>query len=211
MTGLNRVKTSLLKSQGIRTRVGTDREQAARRCKEAGEAVIAAEKARAVVQLVAQQTQERLQYKISELGSLVMAAIFPRPYRLYIEFAPRRGKTECDVFFERDGELFSPMEDSGGGAVDVAACFLRPSIWTLMKPHSRPIFLLDEPFSGLKGEEANEQALRMLQQVSKKLGVQFIMVADERVDRDTLASNCDLLLEVENKRGTSRVIELTEP
>lgn len=205
MSGLSQVKTSLVRLQGERERIRKDRDAALAKSVEAAKEAEAGEKARVVVQLVAQQTQEKLQYKIAELGSLALAAIFPRPYRLDVQFTPRRGKTECDVMFEREGQLYSPMEDSGGGAVDVAACFLRPSIWTMIRPKRRPLFLLDEPFSGLKGSEANEQALRMLCEVCDRLRVQIIMVADERVDRGTLADNCDRLLEVVNKDGKSEI------
>lgn len=167
--------------------------------------LIASEEARTIIQLVAQQTQEKLQYKISKLGSLAMAAVFPRPYNLLVEFIPRRGKTECDVLFEREGEKFNPMDDSGGGAVDVAAFSLRPSILTMMKPAKRPLLILDEPFSGLKGNEANEQILKIAKEISTKLHIQIIMVADERIDRETLINNCDQLIEIINRKGISEI------
>ena len=208
MKTLQMVKTSLLKLQGSKERITQEIEK----LQKEQEAIIvnlnASLEARIVIQLVAQQTQEKLQYKISELGSLALAAVFPRPYKLFVEFIPRRGKTECDILFERDGEKFNPMEDSGGGAVDVAAFALRPSIWSLVIPRKRALFILDEPFSGLKGEVANEQILKIVHEISKRLSSQVIMIADERIDREVLAENCDSLMEVFNNNGISRISKI---
>ena len=205
MNALQRVKTSLLKLKGVKERIQQEQERLSVEQEKTNSDLIASEEARTIIQFVAQQTQEKLQYKISELGSLALAAVFPRPYNLLVEFIPRRGKTECDVLFEREGEKFNPMDDSGGGAVDVAAFALRPSILTMIKPNKRPLLILDEPFSGLKGQDANEQILKISKEISKRLKIQIIMVADERVDRETLINNCDELIEIINRKGISEI------
>ena len=74
---------------------------------------------------VAQETQRQLEWHISEIVTLALASTFDNPYIFKAEFVQRRGKTECDLFFERDGFRVDPVAEAGGGAVDVTAFALR--------------------------------------------------------------------------------------
>jgi DNA repair exonuclease SbcCD ATPase subunit len=160
------------------------------------------EKAREVVRIVGIKTQEQLQYHISDITSLALDAIFIDPYKLIVEFIQRRNKTECDLYFERDGNNFDPLTASGVGAVDVAAFALRIAIWSMTKPRTRPVILLDEPFRFLS-ENYQEKASIMLKEISTKLGIQFIIVTHEPV----LASYADHIFEVSIHKGISKVIQ----
>jgi DNA repair exonuclease SbcCD ATPase subunit len=130
-------------------------------------------KARAIIQKVARETQQSLEYHVGELVSLALSGIFPDPYKFVVEFVERRNKAECDLFFERDGERIHPFDASGGGAVDVASFALRSSIWSL--GGSRNVLGLDEPFRFLS-RELQPRACEMLQEISHRLGLQIIMV-----------------------------------
>ena len=55
------------------------------------------EEAQRIIQYVARQTQEQLQFRISELVSMALAAVFEDPYTFHLEFVIRRGKTEADI------------------------------------------------------------------------------------------------------------------
>jgi len=131
------------------------------------------EKARAIIQRVAKETQQSLEYHVGELVSLALFGIFPDPYKFVVEFVERRNKTECDLWFERGGEYVHPFDASGGGAVDVASFALRSSIWGLGK--SRNVLGLDEPFRFLS-RELQPRATEMLQEISHRLGLQIIMI-----------------------------------
>lgn len=163
-------------------------------------------KATTIVQTVAKATQEELEYHISELVSLGMDTVFPRdPYKLNVDFVLRRNKTETDLTFSRKDskEKVDPLSASGGGTVDVASFALRLSLWSINAKKSRPVFILDEPFKHIKGREANEAVLKLLGEISKKLGIQIIMVGDERIDRDTIVENTDKVFEISKKREIS--------
>jgi len=161
------------------------------------------EKARELIREAGLKTQEQLQYHISDITSLALNAVFDDPYELQAEFVQRRNKTECDLYFVRDGEKVMPMDASGGGAVDVAAFALRIASWSMFRPHSRPTIILDEPMKNLD-KMRQEKGSEMIKEVSKRLGIQFIIVTHE----PTLASYADKTFEVTIRRGISKVTEL---
>lgn len=163
------------------------------------------EQAREIIKAVGQKTQEQLSVHISDITSLALESVFPEPYELQVDFVQRRNKTECDLFFTREGNKVKPMEASGIGAVDVAAFALRIASWSMQNPHTAPIILLDEPFKHLKGVEPNQRVLGMIKEISKRMGMQVIMISDERIPREDIIEAADKVFEVSIKRKISKV------
>lgn len=161
------------------------------------------EKAREVIRDVGLKTQQSLQFHISDVVSSALAAVFEDPYELKVEFVQRRNKTECDLTFVRGDLEIDPIEASGVGAIDVAAFALRIASWTMNRPRTHNTIILDEPFRFLsKGYQ--EEASRMVKELSRKLGIQFIIVTHE----DVLTSYADKVFEVsKNRKGISIVKE----
>lgn len=158
------------------------------------------EQAKSIIREVGIKTQEQLQYHISDITSLALEAVFPNPYKLELEFIQRRNKTECDIFFSRDGNRIDPLSGSGGGAVDVASFALRIASWSLEVPHSRRTIILDEPMKFVS-EEYKDLVSAMIKEVSCKLGLQLIIVTHE----PKLTAYADKVFEVTNKKGISKV------
>ncbi len=165
------------------------------------------EKAREIIKQVAIKTQEKLSYNISEITSMAMEAVLKNPYKLELEFVERRNKTECDIHFTRDEIKMDPFE-GGIGAVDIAAFALRAASWSMQRPKNRNVLLLDEPFKHLKKESANRRMLEMIKQVSNKLGIQILMVSDERVSREATIKLTDKLFETSIKKGVTQIDEI---
>jgi len=159
------------------------------------------EQAREVIREVGLKTQSQLSFHISDITSLALDAIFPDPYTLIAEFVQRRNKTECDLYFERDGNKVDPLSASGGGAVDVAAFALRVASWSMQRPKSRSTLILDEPFRFLSANY-QEQASVMVKEISQKLGIQFIIITHET----TLASCADKIFETKIQKGITTMI-----
>jgi len=155
---------------------------------------------------VCQHTQSQIQGHLSEIVSTAMDAVFDNPYQLVVEFVQRRGKTECDLSFMRNDEKIDPLSGSGYGAVDVASFALRVSVWFLGGKSTRPTLILDEPFKHLKGMEENRRVLEMIGMLSRKFGLQIIMVSDERIPREDIIAHSDRMIEVHKLRGKSKVI-----
>lgn len=158
------------------------------------------EQAREIVREVGLKTQQQLQYHISDIASLALESIFPDAYKLVLDFVEKRNKTECDILFERDGEYLKPMDASGGGAVDVAAFALRIASWSMAHPRTSNVIVLDEPMRFLSAEY-QEAASEMIKEISRKLGIQFIIVTHETI----LATHADKVFKVGIKNGKSKI------
>lgn len=152
----------------------------------------------AIIQQVAQSTQKNIEYRISEIVSLALDAVFDDPYQFAIEFVQKRGRTEAEIYFMKNGEKFYPMDDSGGGAVDVASFALRVALWNIGKPKTRNTILLDEPFRFLS-KDLQSRAGDMLSEISKKLGLQFILVTHVE---DIVSSADKEFVIAKNKKGS---------
>jgi len=159
------------------------------------------EKAREIIRTVGVATQNQLSFHISDITSLALEAVFVDPYKLVVEFVQRRNKTECDLYFERNGNRVEPLSASGGGAVDVAAFALRIASWSMQRPKSRNVIILDEPLRFLSANH-QEQASQMIKEVSQKLGIQFIIITHEPI----LASYADKVFETKIRKGVTEVL-----
>jgi hypothetical protein len=163
------------------------------------------EQAQLIVRAVALETQEQLEYHISQVVTAAEEAVFDdRAYDLNVEFVERRGRTECDLMFRRNGQLIDPLASAGYGAVDIAAFALRVACWSMMR-NVAPVLVLDEPYKHTKGRETNLKAIHVTREVSQKLELQIIMVSDERASREDISEGADKLLEVSIKDGVSHV------
>lgn len=163
---------------------------------------INAEQAQLIIQEVARQTQSQLEYHISDVVSTALTAVFDDPYELKLEFVDRRGKTEADIFFVRDGQEIEPLSSAGGGAVDVASFALRIALWSLSKPKSRPTIILDEPFRFLSAN-LQPRAGEMMNMLSEKMGIQFIIVTHNK----SIIESADKIFTVTKPKAESLVVE----
>jgi len=138
-------------------------------------------KGREVIQVVATMTQKNLEKRVSSLVSMALDVVFPDdPYGFELEFVPRRNKTECDVWFTKRGKKMHPMGTSGGGPKDVASFAARLAFWSLdRKNNPRPVIIVDEPFKFLHSPAYQENCSNMINELSKDLGIQMILVTDQ--------------------------------
>jgi len=197
------IRSKLDQQKGRKLQVEKDLETITNELREQKSGLIRHEKAREIIREVGLKTQQQLQFHISDVVSSALDAVFDNPYELKVEFVQRRNKTECDLIFKR-GELeIDPIEASGVGAIDVASFALRIASWSMMRPKTRNVIILDEPFRYLS-TNYQEQASAMIKEISQKLGIQFIIVTHE----ETLTTNADKVFEVGIRKGISNVKEL---
>ena len=153
-----------------------------------------------MIRQVAIETQQQLQFHISDITSLALEAVFDDPYELTAEFVQRRNKTECDLYFIRDGSRVDPLSASGGGAVDVAAFALRVASWTMSRPRPRATIILDEPLRFLS-VDLQPRASQMIKELSTRLEIQFIIVTHE----NTLTDQADRVFETKISKGITKI------
>lgn len=134
-----------------------------------------AEEAQKIAQIVAQGVQQQAHDRIAGIVTRCLAAVFPNPYEFKINFVQKRGQTEAQLLFVRDGKEVDPLEASGGGMVDVAAFALRLSCVLLSRPASRRFICADEPFKFVSREHRGKLRTVLLK-LSKELKVQMLFV-----------------------------------
>jgi hypothetical protein len=156
------------------------------------------EEAREIIRKVGAETQSQISFHIKDIVSMALDSVFDSPYTFGIDFVQRRQRTECDLYFERDGNRIDPLTASGVGAVDVASFALRIASWSMARPRTRNVIILDEPFRFLS-ENYQEQASLMLKEISQRLGIQFLIISHN----ETLASGADKTFNVSIKKGIS--------
>jgi hypothetical protein len=133
------------------------------------------EEARLVAQTVAQGVQTSANTQIAGIVTRCLAAVFDDPYEFKIEFSQKRGRTEAKLLFERDGVQVDPLEQAGGGVVDVASFALRLSCILLSRPPLRRVMFLDEPAKFIS-LDALPKFRALLERLADELGFQFFIV-----------------------------------
>jgi ABC-type thiamine transport system ATPase subunit len=126
------------------------------------------------LQALAQALQQQAHKQIARIVSRCLKAVFGNEYDFRIEFEQKRGKTEADLLFLKNGRKEDPRLTSGGQR-DVAGLALRLVALTLSNPAPRRLLLLDEPFSSLDNTNRPKIAA-LLETLSKELNLQIIMV-----------------------------------
>ena len=137
----------------------------------------ATKEARDIIQTVAREVQQQAHIHLSQVVTRCLQLVFDQEaYEFHIEFEKKRGRTEARLQLLRNGMVLDdPINESGGGVIDVAAFALRLSCLMIQKPKLRRILFLDEPFKFLS-EEYRPRIRDMLMELSKEMRVQFVII-----------------------------------
>lgn len=131
--------------------------------------------AREVAQKVAKEVQSRAYGVIAPVVSRCLEAVFEEPYEFRLDFVLKRGRTEVELWFVRDGNTIDPMTASGGGVVDVAAFALRLASLLMLGSARRRLLVLDEPFNNLSVEYRAKFCV-FLETLAEEMGIQILIV-----------------------------------
>jgi len=204
MIDLKALRNTLERKRGERDIIERQTVEFEGKAQELERQVSFSEQAQIIIQAVARQTQKQLEYRVGELVSLAQASVFDDPWSLKLDFVLRRGKTECDLHWQKsDGQRKSADIGYGGagGEKDVGALGLQFAIWSLQRPRTRSIMMLDEPLKWLKGGDLPERGALMIKEISKGLSLQILMVSHivEQI------SGADRIFEFMNMKGVTQV------
>ncbi|MGD9157025.1 MAG: hypothetical protein PVG39_01335 [Desulfobacteraceae bacterium] len=156
----------------------------------------------ALVQQAAQETQNRIRMRITDIVQSALEGSFGDEYDFYLEFEPKRGKTEAQLFLKDEyGNEVSPLDANGGGLVDIISFALRIAIWSIdHQVNGRDsVIILDEPFKFLSAG-IRPLGAEMLRKLSEELQLQVLMVTHE----DTLMEISDKVFLVTKDGRTKR-------
>jgi len=142
---------------------------------------IDAEMALHVITLVGRQTQEKLSFRIESLVTAALEYVFDNPYQFKVEFTTKNNRTQCELYFERDGFKADPIGDTGGSVLDIASLALRLAMWSLQTDRGSPVFILDEVTKHIS-VDLREKASEFMAEMCRRLGIQIVAVShDESV------------------------------
>ena len=134
------------------------------------------EEAQRLLQGIAKDVQERSHEAVAALVTRCLKTVFGEDgYEFRVNFEQRRGRTEADLVFHRDGKDIDPATASGGGCTDVAAFALRLACLLLSRPAKRKLLVLDEPMRMLS-RNYNETVRELIETLAAELDLQVIMV-----------------------------------
>ena len=139
-------------------------------------------KARWVLSEVQKLTQEKCKTRVESLVTMAIKSVFDRPFGFELIFERKRDKMECrPVVYEIvDGvkqEYDDPENDMGGGILDVISFALRVVLWSMEKPRTRNVMILDEPGKNLG--DLVPLFGNILRQISHELKIQLIVITHD--------------------------------
>lgn len=190
---LEQYKRKIQQLQGKKQLLEEQHRAAVVRLKDLTADQVALEESQAFLQDVAKRTQERLKVHVEDTVQLAIDTCFPDKYQFNMNFEIKRGKTEANIVFMKEGEPVEPMDASGGGVVDMAAFALRIAGWTLSNTNN--VIILDEPFKFISND-LQAMAAEVLKELSKTLSLQFIIVTH----RPEIIEVADCIYEVKMKK-----------
>ena len=133
--------------------------------------------AQQLVQGIAEAVQQRAHAQIAAVVTRCLKAVFgSQAYEFKIDFVQARGKTEAHLKLERDGLVMDdPLNEAGGGIIDVASFALRVACLLLSLPRKRRLLCLDEPMKMLSKNHAPAVG-ELLLTLAEELDIQIILV-----------------------------------
>jgi predicted ATPase len=167
---------------------------------------VAIEEAQVFIQQIAKTTQEQLKFNLEPIVQILLNACFPGKYTFVIDFTIERNRTAVRLLYRtKDGHERDPLKQNGGGICDLTAFALRIALWSIGKTDN--VIILDEPLKNLQPVELNRLGFEVIKNLSKKLGLQFIIV-NNSIGSENLLDVSDKVFEVSmGKDGISKVKE----
>ena len=133
--------------------------------------------AQKILQAAAEAVQQQAHRRLASVVTRCLKAVFGEEdaYEFRIRFEQKRGKTEAQLLFARDGMEVDPVDAAGGGVIDVAAFALRTACLLLTVPPKRRLLVLDEPFKMLS-RTYRARVRQLLITLAEEMSLQIIMV-----------------------------------
>jgi hypothetical protein len=152
----------------------------------------------AFIQGVAESVQSCLSSKIDGIVNLGLTSCFPG-YEFRMEYAPCRGKTEARFVVTNGGKEIDPMNQCGGGLVDMLCFCLRMAVYSISSVNN--VIILDEPFRYIS-RSLRPRVAELLSVLSEKLGIQILEVTH----MDEFSDNASNKVLIKKTNGISEVI-----
>lgn len=160
------------------------------------------EQAKEILNQILLATQQDVKGYIEQIVTNLVSHVFGDEYVFMLEMGIEREKPALTPIIEKQSIQVSPRDEMGGGLLDMISLGLRMALWSFNQDRFRPTLIMDEPgkFLDLKRVPLFGEAL---QQLSKQLGLQIIMVTH----LDDLKGLADRSYRVWQQNGVSLIEE----
>ena len=156
-------------------------------------------KSQSVLQEVATEVQSKLSVKIDSIVNLGLATCFGDEYKFELRYVSARGKTEVEFVLLQNGKEIDPMNQNGGGLVDLLCFCLRVAVYNIS--HVDNVIVFDEAMKFLS-KGFKEKAAELIQTLSERLGIQFIEVTHI----EEMMEHSDKQFVIKKVKGVSEVV-----
>lgn len=152
-----------------------------------------------VCQSVATEVQKQLSVKIDTIVNLALATCFGDEYTFKLNYVPARGKTEVEFLLLQNGKEIDPMNQNGGGLIDILCFALRVAVFNIS--HTDDVMVFDEPFRFVS-KGLREKVAEVVHTFSERLNIQIIEVTHV----EELMDNSDKRFVIKKINKVSEVI-----
>jgi DNA repair exonuclease SbcCD ATPase subunit len=156
------------------------------------------EKARIILNDVAEKTQTKFVKTVETLVTSALKAVYEKDIQFRFIFERKRNKIECRPAIFENGYFYDIKDGRGGGMVPVISFALRVVLLLLSKKRIRKTIILDEPVKANLSGDMLEKAFMMFEDISKRMGIQLIIITHYRFDADKV-------FEIGQRNGVSYV------
>lgn len=152
-----------------------------------------------VCQNVATEVQKQLSVKIDTIVNLALATCFGDEYTFKLNYVPARGKTEVEFTLLQNGKEIDPMNQNGGGLIDILCFALRVAVFNIS--HTDDVMVYDEPFRFVS-KGLREKVAEVVHTFSERLNIQIIEVTHV----EELMDNSDKQFVIKKINGVSEAV-----
>jgi len=147
-----------------------------------------------ILQKLSEKQREIAKMRLEELGTQALQYSLGSNYRMVIELSESRKRPQAFLFVvdEDKGIKTSPLDDNGGGIIDIISIALRLVVLQAHEPVINGPIILDEPFK-MVSKEYIPMLSDFLKKISNDFGRQIIMVTHN----EFLAESCETRINIE--------------
>lgn len=152
--------------------------------------------AQVLIAATAQKVQNRLKQHLQDMVQSALDSVFPGSYDFKVGFVLSAGRTEVDMWLDKDGTRMELLSQTGGGVSDVVAWALRIACWVMGKMDN--VILADEPFKCIRGRPRMLLG-DLIYKLSHRLKLQIIMVVD--VANTPIESDREITVAIKSRKS----------
>ena len=146
-----------------------------------------------LLQKLSQNQRKVACMRLEELGTKALQYSLGEEYSMVIELEDSRSRPQARLFIvnQKTKSKTDPLEENGGGVVDIISIALRMVILQAQQPGIDGPILLDEPFKMVSAEYI-PMLVEFINKIREDFGRQIIMVTHN----DFLAESCESVIRI---------------